>query len=130
MVFDKKPDEGGFQTELVRRINDGTRRIRMIEQNIDVLNLKIIGIEERVISDMESLKKNFDQLFLDIQEITKTMNELRGEILKINKNLDKTAKKTEVKELEGLLDLYNPVKSTFVTREELERLLEEKISKR
>ena len=130
MVFDKKPVMDANQTELVRRINDNTRRVRMIEQNIDVINTRIKGIEERVINDMDSLKKKLDELFLDIGEVSKSLNEVRGEILKINKNLDKTARKTEIKELEGLLELYNPIKSRFITRDEVERLLEEKVNKR
>lgn len=130
MVFDKKPVDEGFQTEIIRRINDNTRRTRILEQNIDVINLRIRGIEEQVISDMDSMKKNLDQLSLDIQEVSKSLSELRSEILKINKSLDKTARKTEVKELESLLELYNPVKSRFITRDELERALEEKINKK
>ncbi len=131
MVFEKRPEEvGGFQTEIVRRTNDNTRRIRMLEQSLDVLNSRVSGIEEQVISDMDALRKNLDQLSLDIRELGKTLNELRGEILKINKNLDKTARKTEIKELESLLELYSPIRSKFVTKDELEKILEEKTSRR
>jgi len=43
--------------------------------------------------------------------------------------LTKTAQKSEIKELESLLDLYNPIKSHFVTKEEVMRLLEEELNK-
>jgi len=39
--------------------------------------------------------------------------------------MEKAALKAEVKELATLLDLYNPIKSSFVTKEEVRRMLEE-----
>ena len=89
-----------------------------------------MSIEEKVIDEIDSLRKGFDQLSTDMSEISKELTELRGEMLKISKNLDKTAKKSEVKELESLLDIYNPIKANFVTRDEVNRLLQEKIGKR
>jgi hypothetical protein len=129
MVFERKPSGEAYGTEVVRRINDDTRRIRVLEQRLDIIDSKIKGIEERAIDEMNILKKGFDLLCTDVKEISKELKELRGEFLKINQNLEKTAKKHEVKELENLLDLYNPIKSGFITRNELERILEEKISK-
>lgn len=130
MVFERKPPQEAYGTEVVRRINDNTRRIRVLEQRLDIIDSRIKGMEERIIDETGVLKKGFDQLALDIKEVSKELKELRGEFLKINQNLEKTAKKHEIKELESLVELYNPIKSKFITRDELERILEEKISKR
>ncbi len=131
MVFERRgPDAKEVESSLIRRINDNTRRIRMIEQRLDVVDSRIKGIEEKVIEEFNSLRKNFDQLSLNLEEFSKNLNEMRGEILRINKILEKTAGKVELKELKNLLDLYNPLGTQFVTKEQLERILEEKTSKR
>lgn len=128
MAFEKKP-MGIENVELVRRVNDNARRIRMIEQRLDVVDSRIKGIEERIIDEMSILKNGFDQLALDVKELTKEIKEVRGNMLKFSQSLEKTAKKSEIKEIESLLDLYNPIKSRFITREELERILEDRKTK-
>lgn len=125
MVFEKKP-VGVPDIELVRRVNDNARRIRVIEQRLDVIDSRIKGIEERVIDEMSILKNGFDQLALDVKELTKEIKEVRSNMLKFSQSLEKSAKKSEIKEIESLLDLYSPIKSRFVTREELERILEDR----
>ena len=131
MVFEKETTNvPSFSNEVVNIINANTRRIRSLEQRLDGLEMRIGAIEEKIINDMDALRKNFDEIGMDIKDISKNLNELRNEILKINKTIDKTAKKAEVKELESLLDLYNPIRSKFTTREEVERLVDEKLGQK
>jgi len=131
MVFEKETvNVQSFNNEVVKIINTNTRRIRSLEQRLDGLEMRIGAIEEKIINEMDALRKNFDEIGMDIKDISKNLNELRNEILKINKTIDKTAKKAEVKELESLLDLYNPIRSKFTTREEVERLIDEKLGQK
>jgi len=131
MVFEKETvNVQSFNNEVVKIINTNTRRIRSLEQRLDGLEMRIGAIEEKIINEMDALRKNFDEIGMDIKDISKNLNELRNEILKINKTIDKTAKKAEVKELESLLDLYNPIRSKFTTREEVERLVDEKLGQK
>ena len=131
MVFEKETvNVQSFNNEVVKIINANTRRIRSLEQRLDGLEMRIGAIEEKIINEMDALRKNFDEIGMDIKDISKNLNELRNEILKINKTIDKTAKKAEVKELESLLDLYNPIRSKFTTREEVERLVDEKLGQK
>ncbi len=132
MVFEKKqaPNIQAFGTELVTRINTNTRRIRTLEQRHEGTEGRISSLEEKVIEELSNLKKRFDQISQDIDKLSENIGELRSEFLKMTKNLEKTARKTELKELESLIELYNPIKSRFVSREEVERLIEEKLSKK
>jgi len=129
MVFERKPQVSieSYTTEIVRSVNENTRRIRILEQSLEGSKSRISGLEQRVIDDMENLRKWADQLSVDIKEISNNLREIRGEILKINKDLDKTAKKTKVKELENLMELYSPIKSNFITRDQMQRTIEENI---
>ena len=130
MVFEKDTDNTQAFSEVVRVINTNTRRIRSLEQRTDGLEMRLGAIQEKIINEIEDVKKDFEGIYMNIKQISKNLSELRGEILRLNKAIDKTAKRTEVKELESLLDLYSPIKSKFATRDEVERLIEERISKK
>jgi multidrug resistance efflux pump len=75
---------------------------------------------------MNALKVSFDKLSTDVKELSLEIKNMRANMLKFEQNLENTAKKSELKEIESLLDLYNPIKSRFVTRDELDRILEKK----
>lgn len=131
MVFERKPVQqmDSINNEIIRSMNDNTRRIRALEQSLDSSRSRITSLEERMIDEMGDIKKWLDQLSLDIKEISNEIKMMRSEILRVNKELEKTAKKTEVKELESLIDIYNPIKSHFVTKEEVFRMMERGLNK-
>ena len=52
--------------------------------------------------------------------IEKTMKDIINEIKKLATN-------TKLKELENLIDIYSPLKSEFITREEAQHLIDEKL---
>jgi len=132
MALENEPSMGvgTLSGEIVRRINTNTRRIRTIEQRLDGIESRIGSLEEKLIDELDNLRKSFDQISVDIKAVSESLSEIRGEVLKINKSMDKTAKKAEIKELETLLDIYNPIKSKFTTRDQVERIIEEKLSKK
>jgi len=130
MVFEKDTDNMQAFNEMVRVINTNMRRIKSLEQRADGLEMRLGAIQEKVINEIEDVKKGFEEIHMNIKQISRNLSELRAETLRINKAIDKTAKKTEVKELESLLDLYSPIKSKFATRDEVERLIEDRIRKK
>ena len=128
MVFEKEKeafDIRTFTTEILNRVDSNTRRIRSIEQRLNLLESRISSLEEKLIDEIDKLGKGFEQLQLDVKAVSESLKVLRAEMLKMNKNMEKAALKAEVKELATLLDLYNPIKSSFVTKEEVRRMLEE-----
>lgn len=128
MVFEKEKeafDVRTFTTEILNRVDSNTRRIRSIEQRLNLLESRISSLEEKLIDEIDKLGKGFEQLQLDVKAVSESLKVLRAEMLKMNKNMEKAALKAEVKELATLLDLYNPIKSSFVTKEEVRRMLEE-----
>ena len=131
MVFEKEQpqDTSIFSSEIVKMVNTNTRRIRAIEQRLSGSERRIGSMEEKIIDEMDELRRGFEQISLDIKALSENLSQIRSEMLKINKNLDRAAKKSEVKELESLLDLYNPIKSKFVTRDEVKRIIEENQSR-
>jgi len=51
-------------------------------------------------------------------------------IWEVVKSMKRFSLVSDVKKLEQLIDIYSPLKSEFVTREEVERLLEEAAEKK
>ncbi len=132
MVFEKNVpgDMQTFGSEIANRVNTDTRRIRTLEQRLVGAEQRIGALEEKIIDEIDNLRKSFDQISIDIKTLTSNLSEIHSEILKINKNLDKTAKKAELKELETLLDIYNPIKSRFTTKDEVVRMIEDKLAEK
>lgn len=131
MVFERKRPQNfaPINAEIARSTNDNTRRIRVLEQNLESSRNRISSLEERMIDEMGDIKKWMDQLSIDTKEISKDLKNIRAEMLRINKELEKTARKSEVRELESLMDLYSPIKSHFVTKDEVARILERELNK-
>jgi uncharacterized coiled-coil protein SlyX len=132
MVFEKSVpgDTQAIGMEMSNRINTDTRRIRTLEQRLSAAESRIGALQEKAIDEIDRMRKSFDQISVDLKAVSDSLSEVHSEILKINKNLDKTAKKAELKELENLLDLYNPIKSRFTTRDEVVRIIEDKMSEK
>ena len=132
MVFEKDApsDMQTFGNEISNMVNTNTRRIRTLEQRLSGTELRVGALEEKIIDEIDNLRKSFEQISVDIRAVTDNLSEIRSEILKINKNLDKTAKKAELKELETLLDIYNPIKSRFTTKDEVARIIEDKLAEK
>ncbi len=131
MVFERKPQPtpSGISNEVVRITNENTRRIRMLEQSLESSRNRITSLEERMIEEMGDIKKWMDQLAVDVKEVSKELKKIRADIMRMEKELNKTARKSEIKELESLLDLYNPIKSHFVTREDVIRIIDRELNK-
>jgi len=116
-------------SELVERTNSNMRRLRILEQKSDTLTTRMDGIESLILELKEDIKTRTSELEKRIVEEDERVIKLEGAIKDIVNQLKRTATTSHIKELEHLLDVYNPLKSQFVTREEVERLIEEKREK-
>ena len=125
MVFEKPEDSRAVVTELVKRLNESGRRIRSLEQRTDRVENRIGEMEETVLERMNSLTIELERIGQKIVAATQQLNNLNNEILRINRELGKTATKQEIKEVETFIDLVNPITAKFVTKDELDRRLEE-----
>lgn len=132
LPFEKQPtiDIGLMSSEMVRRMNDYSRRIRNIEQRLERMESRIGTMEETVLNQMNDLKISLEKISQKISGISDRLMSIENEILRINKDLGKTALKADVKKLETFIDIVNPITAKFVTRDELDRALDERIKRR
>ena len=123
MVFDKKPQIQPINPELLSSNQESKRRIRVLEQDVDGLRSRVNALEEKIIEDMGNIKKWLDQLSTDVNSVSKSLKEIHSNILRIDKEFDRKARKSEVKEIESLLEVYNPIQSHFITKDQAERMM-------
>jgi len=129
--FDKQAaaDFAGMSSEVVRRLNESSRRMKVIEQRIDRLDQQLQSLESTAISQMDDIRVNIERMISKVTGIAERLTGIENELMRINKDLGKTAGKSELKQLETYIDIMNPIKSKFITRDELDRILEEKMKK-
>ena len=129
MAVDKQPKKTlkTVLRELVERSNTDNARIRVMEQENDILKSRSKSFEQ----DLFSQKKYFEASITSVKKETEKTNDktanIESTLRELIKEIKKLATTAKIKELETLVDIYNPLKSQFITREEAERMIERKI---
>lgn len=96
--------------------------------------------EESLLSRMETAEQDLLAINQSISNLTKDLeasikardakeSELSSTIKEIIRHLKTLAPKDRVSEMEALIDIYSPLKSNFITKEEAENLIDEKLSR-
>jgi len=115
--------------ELVDRTNSNTQRLRILEQRGKILSSRANALEQEVLN----LNKQIQGVMFSVDTKNKKQEERvrRNEstLKEVVKQMKKLATTSKISELEQLIEIYNPLKSQFVTKEEVERILEEKKNK-
>ncbi|MFH1978602.1 MAG: hypothetical protein ABIJ92_04725 [Candidatus Aenigmatarchaeota archaeon] len=126
---DERRTVSSVLNEVIGRVNSDTRRLRLIEQENSVFQTRINRLEAdnlRLKKDLLSKTNLIDgKLLKQGSKLTKIENMIK----EIVKQMKLSATKTDVSALEELVEIYNPISSKFVTREEVERILQERTKK-
>jgi len=123
------PEKGDIQvilSELVRRMNESSRRLRALEERTTLMESKMESLQDTILKINQSAHGNISKIENEFNEINATLMKVENDMTKLTKNLEKFAKKSEVRELESTISLFNPLRASFITREEVKRLLEER----
>jgi ribosome-binding protein aMBF1 (putative translation factor) len=130
MVENKPGEMRVLTSELVKRVNDETRRIRLAEQRLDRFEVAADNLENMVSSHAIEMKTQIDNLAKSIKALSDRMTMTESAIGRIEKELAKRATKMEIKQIESYMSLMSPITSRFVTREEMERAIEDRAQKK
>ncbi len=114
--------------ELVDRTNTDTQRIRVLEQREEGLSFRINAMEQEALNINKTIQKLTINLDSELKKRDRSISEVQITIKEIIKQVKRLATSGKVKELEAMLDLYNPLKSNFMTREEVEQLISKRFS--
>ena len=119
-------DVQAILTELVRRENESSRRLRALEERSSLTEMRANTLQDSFLKIIEEKRVFNEKLNERLINIENSILRIDNELVKINKNLEKMAKRTELKEIENMMSFFNPMKTNFVTREEVERIVEKK----
>ncbi len=117
-------------TELVKRVNDETRRIRLAEQRLDRTDAEVANLENTVSAHASDNKAQLDAINKSLKAMSDRLLVLEGAVGRIEKELVKRVTKAEFKQMESYMSLMSPITSKFVTKEEMERAIEDRVAKK
>ena len=130
-VFGKEPPSKsqGVVVEIIRRVNDNIRRLRVIEQKIKTLDMHVNSMEQDMITMQKSFQKALNERDAKTAGMEDRLQKLDTLAKEITKQMKMIATKASVEELKNMMEIYNPMNSNFVTRNEAEKMLKGKSGK-
>ncbi len=131
-VFRKQPKRSlhTIIRELVERTNTDTGRIRVLEQEGNIFKSRVNTLEQDMLNQRKQIQASLSGFESRLAKQEEMLRKLEKTIKEIVKELKKLASVAKIKGLEHLIDIYNPIKSSFITKEEAERLVEEKLAEK
>jgi glyceraldehyde-3-phosphate dehydrogenase/erythrose-4-phosphate dehydrogenase len=130
MVETRPSDIRILTSELVKRINDETRRIRLAEQRLDRFEVAMDNLENTMSAYAAEMKSLIENINKNIKTLSDRIALTESAIGRIEKELAKRATKMELKQIESYMNLMSPITSNFVTKEEMQRAIEDKMQKK
>jgi len=107
-----------------KKVNNIAASIRILEERYSTLRNKIQVSEQNIIELEKEVRDEIKLLSEDLVEIKHDLNDLKNKVRLISVEIKKLVNKDDFRVMERYLDMWQPM--NFVTRDELNRLLEEK----
>jgi hypothetical protein len=129
MVFEKqsKRTVRAVINEIVDRTNTNTQRLRIVEQDSRSQKSRLNSAEQNLLSQKKTIGSSIADFEKKLENMDERLIAMESEIKEIVNEIKKLASLPKVRELETMIEIFNPMKSQFVTREEVEKLMEKKM---
>jgi predicted nucleic acid-binding Zn-ribbon protein len=102
--------------ELVKRTNDNIRRLHDLEGKVQSVEERTSSLENTNLAKLKGMNDRFSSVEIRMKSMETTMARLENNIEKISKQMNKTARKNDIKELEKMFELLSPIRNEFITR--------------
>ncbi len=123
-------DEKLILTELVRRMNEVSIRLRDVEERVSKLEKGFREFSEGVEESVREIKLEVTELRGMAERNEAAYQKVRERLEELKGMSEKFATKLEVKEVEKLVDMFNPLTANFVTAEDVKRIVREMLEER
>lgn len=122
--FSKPKDETApMLAEVAKHLNDNTRRIRLVEEQLENVDMRANTIEKNYANDTQVIRKDLLEIQEELRDLRETVTNITIDIKKINKRLTQLVSRKEVKEIQEYVELILPITSKFVTKKEAEEMI-------
>ncbi len=112
---------------VVNRVNDNSKRVRELEENIRNLKEQLNSLQTESIKQNKTIIADETSTKNSIKQILDRLANLEVDIDKINREIKELVPRREFRELESYLDLISPITTKFVTKKEVEEIIEERL---
>ncbi|MBI4020437.1 MAG: hypothetical protein HY367_03830 [Candidatus Aenigmarchaeota archaeon] len=112
--------------ELIDRSNDEIMRMRLIEQRSKALAFRVNSIEQGLLQEKRKINKTLADFSSRLAALDTRLGKTESMVREMADQMKKFVTQAKLQELENLIDIYNPIKSQFVTRAEVGELLEKR----
>ena len=114
--------------DLSMQLNNISRRLRILEERYTATRKKTQDTDQTIFNFSKEVAADLKASHAGFVDFRREFYDLRDKVKLIVKELKECAKTDEVKVLEKYINLWEPV--NFVTRNEVERLVDEKVEER
>ena len=115
--------------QIIDRVNDFNRRVRGLEEKIRNLNARVNTLDDTVLEKNKDLGNDIQDLEDEIAELRDRVANMEVDIKELNRERRKFVTSSEIEEIENYMDLMNPINSSFVTDKQLEKKLDDSVTK-
>ncbi|MCJ7816549.1 MAG: hypothetical protein MUP55_01705, partial [Candidatus Aenigmarchaeota archaeon] len=110
-------------------VNDDTQRLRILEQSSESLTSRMNSLEQGMLQNRREFQKAFSEINDGLTSLNDRLSKTENTMKEVINHVKKLVTESQLKELQNLIEIYNPVKSNFVTKEEMEKFVNEKLSR-
>lgn len=114
------------QQDIIKRLNNTTRRVRQIEETVRNIQEQLKSIESRLNQQKRDVTQNKETLQDRADDLEDDIQEINAEIQTIQRKMRKLVPRRELSEIEEYMDIMNPINTSFVTEDEVEDIIEDK----
>lgn len=115
--------QNSLLSELARRLNDNTRRIRLLEEQLENINSRVNKMEQSVMEATQEMNRSIQGFSEGADEMRDKIANISVDIQKINKHMQGLVNRREIKELQEYVDLLEPLTSKFATKKDVEDIV-------
>ena len=101
-----------------------TNRLRVLESKQNLFSEKLLMVNQNMIEEYKKLNNDIKAMRAETSDIRKDMQNVKTIVKHLSEEAANFARKDTIKVLEKYINLWNPLR--FVTREEVERLVNRK----
>ena len=112
--------------ELTSRVNDVTRRLRDLEERYNETVNAVTTLETEILNQKKDISRLEQTIDSRVNDILSKTGQIENTVNELINQLKRFATKSEVAGIKELLDIYNPLKSRFVTREQVDEMINQK----
>ncbi len=109
--------------ELIRRANRSDRRLRIIEQRTQAMESRVNSAEDSNFKQSKEIKKSIMDVEIAMRNIADKIIKVESDMSKITEQTKNFARRNEIKEIETMFELLNPLRQEFITKKELTEAL-------